>query len=113
VGGAPPVHYAIANARLAAKAIARARLSLAGDLSAYEDAIWRTVGHSLATADLTARLFHRKPRCCFELGIGNPDTLRHFVDLVSGRTSYQGIARRLALLTAGWLLIGRQGVSSA
>jgi flavin-dependent dehydrogenase len=110
------VRYAILSGRLAAHTIIRAQRSDAGDgaclregnvISGYERMIWREIGHSLATADLTARFFYRRPRRGFALGVSNPATVQQFVDLLSGRCSYVGIARRLAALTARWLLSGR------
>ena len=95
------IRYAIASARLAAEAIA------SGDLAGYEAAVWREIGHSLATAGLTARLFYRWPEQCFELGVRNRATVQEFVDLLTGRSSYQGIGRRVAAATARWLVRGR------
>jgi len=95
------IRYAIASARIAAQAIAR------DDLSGYEASIWKEIGHSLATAGLTARLFYRWPGRCFQLGVRNPATVRHFVDLLTEETSYCGIGRRLIAATARWL-VGRR-----
>jgi flavin-dependent dehydrogenase len=92
------IRYAITSAQLAAEAIA------SGDLAGYEAAVWREIGHSLATAGMTARLFYRWPRHCFELGVRNRATVQELVDLVTGRSSYEGIGRRLIVATARWLL---------
>lgn len=94
------IRYAMASARIAAEAIAH------GDLSGYERAIWRRVGHSLATGGMAADLFYRWPRRCFQLGVRNPATVRRFMDVLMGGASYQGIGRRVAWATAGWLLRG-------
>jgi geranylgeranyl reductase family protein len=96
------IRYAIISARLAADAIVR------DDLPGYEVAIWREIGHSLATAGQVANLFYRWPRKCFRLGVRNPATVRHFVDVTVGRTTYQGIGRRVFGSTVGWLLAGRR-----
>lgn len=95
------IRYAITSARLAAEAIAR------DDLSGYEEAIWREIGHSLATAGLMANLVYLLPRVGFELGASNPATVRQFVDVLTEGSSYKGIGRRLAATTALWLLKGR------
>jgi geranylgeranyl reductase family protein len=95
------IRYAMASGRLAAAAIER------DDLSGYEAAVWREIGHSLATADRTAALFYRFPAACYRWGVRNPATGRQFVDLLSERFSYQGIGRRLVAATARWLLTGR------
>lgn len=95
------IRYAIKSASLAARAI------VGDDLSRYDMTIWDEIGHSLATAGLTARLFYRWPKECFELGVRNPATVAQFVDLMSGKASYQGIGRRLAAATAAWLASGR------
>jgi flavin-dependent dehydrogenase len=94
------IRYAMASARLAAEAIA------SDDLSGYEAAIWREIGHSLATAGLVAGTFYRFPRAGYRLGLRNPATVRQFVDLLTERLSYQGIGRRLVAATARWLLGG-------
>jgi flavin-dependent dehydrogenase len=96
------IRYAIASARLAAEAIT------SGDLAGYEAAVWREIGHSLATAGLTAKLFYRWPKPCFELGLRNPATVREFADLLTERSSYQGIGRRLVAATARWLVRERR-----
>lgn len=94
------IRYAIISARLAAEAIA------AGDLSGYEAAIWREIGHSLATAGMVANTYYRLPRLSYQIGVRNPETVRHFVDLLTERTSYEGIGRRLLAAAIGWLLFG-------
>ena len=96
------IRYAITSARLAAEAIAR------DDLSGYEAAVWQEIGHSLATAGLTARMYYRWPRRCFQLGLRNPATVWHFLDLLAERTSYQGLGRRVIASTALWLLWRRK-----
>jgi geranylgeranyl reductase family protein len=96
------IRYAIISARLAAEAI------VLDDVTGYEAAIWGEVGHSLATAGLLASLFYRWPRRSFQLGLRNPATIWHFLDLLAGRTTYQGIGRRLITSTARWFLAGRR-----
>jgi geranylgeranyl reductase family protein len=96
------VRYAMRSGRLAAEAIARQ------DLAGYEDAIWREVGHSLATAGLAANLYYRLPRPCYQIGVGNPAVVRQFVNLMSERFSYQGIGRRLIAATILWPLRARR-----
>jgi geranylgeranyl reductase family protein len=96
------IRYAIGSARLAAEAI------LSDSLSAYEASIWREIGHSLATAGWTANIFYHWPKHCYELGLRNPETVRQFVDLLTERSSYRGIGRRLFAATARWLLTGRR-----
>lgn len=96
------IRYAIQSAGLAAEAIAQ------DDVSRYDTVIWDEIGHSLAIAGLTARLFYRWPRQCFELGLRNPKTLAHFLDLMTGRASYRGIGRRIVAATAVWLAGGGQ-----
>jgi geranylgeranyl reductase family protein len=96
------IRYAITSARLASEAI------IADDLSGYERAIWEGIGHSLATAGLTAELYYRWPKLCFELGLRSPATLRHFVDIFAERSSYEGIGRRLLATAARWQLGGRK-----
>jgi geranylgeranyl reductase family protein len=95
------IRYAIASARLAAEAI------VGDDLSGYESAIWREIGHSLATAGLTANVYYRWPKLCVNLGLRNPAMIRQFVDILTERKSYEGIGRRLIALTAHWHLEGR------
>ncbi len=98
------IRYAIASARLASEAI------IADDLSGYEAAVWQEIGHSLATAGLTANLYYRWPKLCVNLGLRNPETIRHFVDIFAGRSSYEGMGRRLIATTARWQLGGRKTV---
>ena len=83
---------------------------MGGDLSGYESAIWREIGHSLATAGLTANLYYRWPKLCVNLGLRNPATLRQFVDVMTEHSSYEGVGRRLIAATARWQLAGRQAV---
>jgi flavin-dependent dehydrogenase len=90
------IRYAIASARLAAEAIVQ------DDLSIYESKIWREIGHSLATAGLTANTYYRLPRFGFRVGLRNPTTVRHLIDVITGRTSYQGIGRRVLADTVRW-----------
>jgi flavin-dependent dehydrogenase len=94
------IRYAIHSAQLAADAIIR------DSLVGYEAAIWRKIGHSLATAGLVSDLFFRWPRQCFNLSVRNPATIRHFFDLLNERSSYQGIGRRVLATTACWVLGG-------
>jgi geranylgeranyl reductase family protein len=91
------IRYAITSARLAAQVIVR------DDLVGYEAAIWQDIGHSLATAGLTANLFYCLPWLSYQLGIRNPATVRHFVDVLAEKTSYVGIGRRLVAATIRWL----------
>jgi geranylgeranyl reductase family protein len=100
------IRYAMASARLASQAI------IDDDLSGYEAAIWREMGHSLATAGLTANLYYRWPKLCVQLGLRNPATIRHFVDIFTERSSYEGIGRRLIATAARWQLGGRRAVES-
>jgi geranylgeranyl reductase family protein len=92
------IRYAIISARLAAEGI------VAGDLSGYEAAIWREIGHSLATAGMVANTYYRLPRLSYQIGVRNPATVRHFVDVLTEKTSYQGIGQRLLVAAVGWLL---------
>jgi len=94
------IRYAIISARLAAEAI------IAGDLSGYEVAVWREVGHSLATAGMVANTYYRMPRLSYQIGVRNPVTARHFLDVLTEKASYQGIGRRLLVAAIGWLLAG-------
>jgi geranylgeranyl reductase family protein len=96
------IRYAIASARLAADAIARE------DLSGYEAAIWRQMGHSLATAGLAANTYYRMPRLSYNVGLSNPALVRCLVDVLTERYSYVGIGRRLLATTALWLLRGQR-----
>lgn len=93
------IRYAILSAHLAAEAIA------CGRLAGYEKAVWQEIGHSLATAGLTARLFYRWPRRCFQWGVRNPSTVRHLVDLLTEETDYRGLGRRLVAATVRRLLV--------
>lgn len=92
------IRHTIGSARLAAEAIAR------DDLSGYEAAIWREIGHSLATARLVANTYYRLPWLCYQVGVRNPATVRHFVDVLTERISYEKSGRRLIAVTARWLL---------
>jgi flavin-dependent dehydrogenase len=92
------IRYAITSGRLAAQAIAQ------DDLSGYEDAIWKEIGHNLATAGLVASTYYRIPRLSYQLGLQNPATLRHIRGVLSGRASYWGIGRRVLAATLLWLL---------
>jgi geranylgeranyl reductase family protein len=96
------IRYAVSSARLAAGAI------LEDDLSGYEAAIWEEIGHSLATAALTADFYFRWPRMWYKLAIRNPSTIRLIVDVLAERASYQGIGRRLAGATARRVQMGRK-----
>jgi geranylgeranyl reductase family protein len=96
------IRYAITSARLAAEAIAR------DDVSGYETVVWREIGHSLATAALTAQVFYRWPRKCFQLGVRNPATVRRFLDVLAEKTGYQGLGRHVIASTAWWFLRGRK-----
>jgi geranylgeranyl reductase family protein len=90
------IRYALKSAQLAAGAIAR------DDLSGYEVDIWREIGHSLATAGLAAQIYYRLPWLGYQLGLRNPATIDHLVDVLAERTSYQGIGRRLIAATVLW-----------
>jgi flavin-dependent dehydrogenase len=92
------IRYAIASARLAAEAITQ------DGLSGYEMAIWQEIGHSLATAGLTAYTYYLLPWLCHQFGLRNPATVRQFADLLTERSSYQGIGRRLTWHTIRWLI---------
>jgi geranylgeranyl reductase family protein len=94
------IRYAITSARLAAEAI------VANDLTGYEAAIWREIGHSLATAGMVANTYYRLPRLSYQIGVRNPATVRHFVDVLTEKTSYEEIGRRLLGAAIGWLLSG-------
>lgn len=94
------IRYALASGRLAAEAIA------AGVLSGYEEAVWREVGHSLATAGMVAQLYYRLPWLSFALGVRNPGLIRLFVKIMSDRADYQGIGRRGLLATLAWVARG-------
>jgi flavin-dependent dehydrogenase len=94
------IRYAITSSRLAAEAI------LGDDLSTYEREVWRQIGHSLATAGLTANTYYRLPWLCYQLGIRNPATIRQLLVVLTKRGSYEGIGRRLIGVTVRWLLRG-------
>jgi geranylgeranyl reductase family protein len=94
------IRYAIISARLAAEAI------VVGDLSGYEAAVWREIGHSLATAGMVANTYYRLPRLSYQIGLRNPETVRHFADLLTEKASYEGIGRRLLSAAYRWLLSG-------
>jgi geranylgeranyl reductase family protein len=93
------IRYSLTSGRLAAEAIA------GDDLAGYDQAVWRTVGHSLATAGEVARIFHLMPAVSYVVGVRNPAVIRHFIELLSGRWSYVGAGRRIiwSALTLGWL----------
>ena len=94
------IRYALESGRLAAEAIT------AGNLSSYDAAVWRNIGHSLATAGLVAQWYYRLPWLCFVLGLQNPDVIRQFVGILSDRFSYEGIGRRILAATLLWVLRG-------
>jgi len=94
------IRYAIISGQLAAEAI------VAGDLSGYEAAVWREVGHSLATAGMVANTYYRIPRLSYQIGVRNPATAKQFLDVLTEMASYQGIGRRLLVAAIGWLLAG-------
>ncbi len=91
------IRYALASGRLAAEAVLR------DDLSGYERAVWREIGHSLATAALVSGTYYRFPRLCYRLGLRNPAIVRQFADLLMEKNSYQGIGRRLIATTIRWI----------
>jgi geranylgeranyl reductase family protein len=92
------IRYAIKSAGLAAEAIA------GGDLTGYERAIWQEIGHSLATAGLTAETHYRLPWLCYHLGVRNPAVIQQLVQVLVERSSYQGLGRRVIAATGRWLL---------
>jgi geranylgeranyl reductase family protein len=92
------IRYAIGSARLAAKAIIR------DDLSGYEAEIWQEIGHSLATAGLVANIHYHLPWLSYQIGLRNPATVGHIADVLTERSSYEGIGRRLVAATVPWLL---------
>jgi geranylgeranyl reductase family protein len=94
------IRYAIESGELAAAAISR------DDLAGYEAAIWREIGHSLATAGLTAGLVYRLPWLCYQLGVRNPAAIQQFLRVMEERSSYEGIGRRVIAATVRWLLAG-------
>jgi geranylgeranyl reductase family protein len=91
------IRYAITSGRLAAEVIIR------DELAGYELAIWRELGHSLATAALAANLYYRIPRLSYQVGVRNPETVRHIVNVLAERFSYVGIGRRLTIAAVHWL----------
>jgi flavin-dependent dehydrogenase len=94
------IRYAIISARLAAKAI------VADEMAGYEAAIWREIGHSLATAGMVANTYYRLPRLSYQIGLRNPATARHILDILTEKASYEGIGRWLLGAAIGWLLFG-------
>ena len=74
------------------------------DLSGYEAAIWHEMGHSLATAGLVAQTCYRWPWLFYQIGVRNPAAVRQLVDVLTERSSYEGIGRRLAAATTRWML---------
>ncbi len=94
------IRYAIVSARLATEAIT------ADDLAGYEAAIWREIGHSLATAGMVANTYYRLPRLSHRIGLRNPETVRHILDILIEQASYEGIGRRLFAAAIGWMLFG-------
>lgn len=91
------IRYAITSSRLAARAIAQ------DDLSGYENAIWKEIGHGLATAGLAASTYYRIPRLSYRLGLQNSAALRHIQGVLCERASYVGIGRRVLTATLLWL----------
>jgi len=96
------IRYAIKSAELAAAAIS------GDDLTGYEAAIWREIGHSLATAGLTAGLVYRLPWLCYQLGVRNPAAILEFLRVMEERSSYEGLGRRVIAATMRWLMGGRK-----
>jgi geranylgeranyl reductase family protein len=96
------IRYAIVSARLAAEVIA------ADSLAGYEAAIWLEIGHSLATAGMVANTYYRLPRLSHKIGLRNPATVRHILDILLEKASYEGIGRRLFAAATGWLLFGNR-----
>ena len=101
------IRYAIVSARLAADAIS------AGSLAGYEAAIWREIGHSLATAGMVANTYYRLPSLSHQIGVRNPATVRHILDILTEKASYEGIGRRLFAAAIGWLLLGNSTTEGA
>jgi geranylgeranyl reductase family protein len=95
------IRYAIASARLAVESILR------DDLSGYEAAIWREMGHSLATAGLAANTYYRLPWLGYQIGLRNPATVRLLADVLTERSTYEGIGRRMLAAMARWFLGGK------
>ncbi len=94
------IRYAIISARLAAEAI------LTDDLTGYETAIWREISHGLATAGMVANTYYRLPRLSYQIGVRNPATARHLLDVLTEKATYVGIGRRLLVAAIRWLLFG-------
>jgi flavin-dependent dehydrogenase len=94
------IRYAIGSARLAAKAI------IQDDLSGYEAEIWQEIGHSLATAGLVANIYYHLPWLSYQIGLRNPAAVGHLEHVLTERSSYEGIGRRLLAATVSWLLGG-------
>jgi geranylgeranyl reductase family protein len=92
------IRYALTSGRLAAEAVAR------DNLTGYERAIWREIGHSLSMAGFTANTYYRLPWLSYHIGVSNPVAVRQFVDLLNGRASYVGIERRMIAATARWMV---------
>jgi len=101
------IRYAIISARLAAEAI------VAGALAGYEAAIWREIGHSLATAGMVANTYYRLPHLSHRIGLRNPATVGHILDVLVEKASYEGIGRRLFAAAIGWLLFGNRSGDEA
>ncbi len=95
------IRYAIISACLAAEAI------VADDLTGYETAIWREISHSLATAGMVANTYYRLPLLSYQIGVCNPATARHFLDVLTEKATYVGIGRRLLVAAISWLASGR------
>jgi geranylgeranyl reductase family protein len=95
------IRYAMSSARLAVESILR------DDLSDYEAAIWREIGHSLATAGMAANTYYRLPWLGYQIGLRNPASIRLLVDVLTERSSYEGIGRRILAATARWFLEGK------
>jgi geranylgeranyl reductase family protein len=88
------IRYAISSARLAAEAITN------DDLRGYEAMVWRKIGRNLGTAGLAANVYYYLPRLGYQLGLRNPATMQHLVDVLAERASYEGIGRRLIAATS-------------
>jgi geranylgeranyl reductase family protein len=96
------IRYAIVSARLAAEAIA------ADTLAGYEAAVWREIGHSLATAGMVANTYYRLPRLSHKIGLRNPATVREILDILLEKASYEGIGPRLFAAATSWVLFGNR-----
>jgi geranylgeranyl reductase family protein len=101
------IRYAVVSARLATEAIT------ADILAGYEAAIWREIGHSLATAGMVANTYYRLPRLSHQIGLRNPETVRHILDILLEKASYEGIGRRLFAAATDWLLMGKRSGTEA